>query len=176
MSEPSQLVVRVALSAERLAAFRAAAPAFSAQALAWEPWLGSQKYYGDPITLADVAGPMSKFRAATVGAFLDALVANDEMASSLYDEETQEWTLVVVEFSENYGEYIQALIVLAMLASFKDSPAPGYALIFGHLYEDSEITALMKIEAGSNELLSKPDSAALAFVEAAKDLVDDAIA
>jgi hypothetical protein len=137
--------------------------------LAWEDWLSHHRYYGPRITLQDVRDKC-RSAAASVDLFLSELVHQDDSrrARDKYDPRTNEWTYVIVDFSENFGDYIQTLNVLAHIAAFKDLPGPGHALIFHHLYGNEAVDALLCLDVGQARFVDPtlPESQAFA-VEAA---------
>jgi hypothetical protein len=134
VSEPRSLYARVTLGAAALAAWRAAPVGRATDWDDWMPWLAVQSYSGPRMTPADIAAiarrPDPRLR--TNGDWIDAVAGFGARAA--YDAATQRWALMVIEYSENYREYIEALAVLRGAARFKDRPGDDFVLIFPYMW------------------------------------------
>ena len=177
MSEPDQLLVRARLSPTAYKAFRSAKPPAASRTLGWEAWLSDKRYHGPPIGLAEIESKYCQYRETSIDGFLRAVVESDDSGFALdqYDLAREEWTYRVLDYSENYGDFIKMLNVLQSAAAFKDRPALDHALIFGHFYENSKLVALLRIGVGESTFVSELDDEALEFIERAKVAIDEVI-
>ena len=178
MSEPDQLLVQARLSPGAYKVFRSAKPPAASRTLDWEAWLSNKRYYGPPIVLADIESKYCRYREASIDGFLRAVVESDDSGFALdqYDVSGEEWTYRVLDYSENYGDFIKMLNVLQSMAAFKDRPPRDHALIFGHFYQQSKLVALLRIGVGESRLVSALDDEATEFIERAKVAIDEVIA
>ncbi|HTQ06136.1 MAG TPA: hypothetical protein VMI54_19880 [Polyangiaceae bacterium] len=176
MSEPAQLVVRVPVSESGYRAFRQAAPPEPSAELGWDAWLGSQRYYGPPITFERLRNELCRYEEPSIDACLRAWARADDSgrARDRYDATRGEWRYLLVDFSENYGDYARVLNVLQHLARFKDGSEPGYALVFNHVWEQGAISALVRIDAGRARFVEHDTDEARAFARDAADAVERA--
>jgi hypothetical protein len=175
MSEPSQLVVQARVSPPDYLAFRGEAPPPASTALAWEAWLEPKRYFGPRLTLEDVR-ESCRYREKTIDAYLRQLVADDDSERGLdrYDMSRGVWTFVALGYSENFGDFIRTLNVLARLAA-SPGGATGRALIFSHFYGDSAVDALLEIAPGGAFLVREPRAGDRDFIEEAKETIDRAV-
>jgi hypothetical protein len=180
MSEPSSLYVRVTLSEAAMSSFRQSPVSLPGEYQDWLPWLETQKFYGE-ITNADIEelGQNPGIRPkdiATAGEFLDFFAEDTAGTRIVHDTSTGLWTLRMLEFSENYYDYIETLAILRALAKFKDLPGEDFVLIFPYLWGD-EPTVYLSIRQGSGELIAPTPEKSIAEAKAAmKALVDEVTA
>jgi hypothetical protein len=84
------------------------------------------------------------------------------MPSSVnYEDKTQTWTVAVLDFSENYDDYIAAVAVFREIAKYKDLPGDDGLLIYGFLFEDEAVAVALRIEVGASNFLDESESEAL---------------
>lgn len=177
MSEPSSLYIRVTLSEAAMSSFRQSPLALPGEYHDWLAWLGTQSFYGE-ITDAGVKeldqNPCIRPKdMATAGEFLDFFAEDTAGTRITHDADTGLWTLRMLEFSENYYDFIETLAILRALAKFKDLPGEDFVLIFPYLWGD-EPTVYLSIRQGSSELVSEPPEESIAEGKVAmKALMDE---
>lgn len=177
MSEPSQLYARVRLSRPRLEEFLAGVfpdPSDDADVLAW---LSSALYYGDRYTPQLIRERLAS--QTTVGAWVDWLTEPASHGFAMpsrngYDDESQTWTLAVLDFSENYDDYLAAVAAFRTIAKYKDLAGDDGFLIFGYLFEESYIAAALRIGVNMSEFLD--DSSAQSLVSEASAAMESLVA
>jgi hypothetical protein len=173
MSEPNQLYGRIHISRERLDAFLASRFPDAAADAGLLEWLEGAEYYGERYTPAligervDVDG--------TVGEWVDDVTEPATHgivmpSSNVYDGTTQTWTLAVLDFSENYDDYIAAVAVFRAVAAYKDLPSDDAFLIYGYLFEGGAVAAALRIRAGEATFVPEDDAAA--FVAEADEAME----
>ncbi len=177
MSEPDQLLVQVRLSPGSYKAFRSAPPPAASRTLEWEAWLSDKRYHGPPIGLDEIENRYCRYRESSVDGFLRAVAESDDSGFALdqYDLTREEWTYRILDYSENYGDFIKMLNVLQSVAPLKDRPGRDHALIFGHFYQQSQVVALLRVDAGRGTLVGELDDEATEFIERAKASIDAVI-
>lgn len=150
MSEPSSMVARVRLSESALAAFKESVPALPSQFQDWQPWLANRTYYGN-ITDAEIQS-MTQDNIATVEKMLEVWLGAPQMNNGReqYDAATQTWTFGILQCSENYYDFIEALSWLREIARYKDLPGEDSILIFPYLWGGSPEAYLVITSGGSH--------------------------
>ena len=166
MSEPSSLYLRVTLTQENLEALMASRVARPTDYDDWLAWLATKKMYGS-ITADDIA-KFGTSNAQTFGAYINALT--QEMwagARAQYDAAAQRWTLGVLQLSENYREFIEALAILRAAARFKNLAGDDFILIYPYMWGDTP-NAYIELAQGTSRFISEiPETV---FAEAAQGL------
>jgi hypothetical protein len=164
MSEPSSLYLRVTLTQKNLDALMASRVALPKEYDDWLSWLTTKKIHG-----AITAGEIEQCNAAdtrTFGAYINAL--EREMwagARAQYDAATQRWTLGVLQLSENYFEYIEALAILRAVARYRDLPGDDFILIYPYLWGDPP-NAYVELAQGTSKFIAEIPAPALAEANA----------
>jgi hypothetical protein len=174
MSEPNQLYARVHLSRAKLDAFLASAfpdPSEDADVLAW---LSKAPYYGDRYTRESIRERISS--EATVGEWVERLLEPAPYgfvmpARSSYDEASQAWTLGVLDFSENYDDYLAAVAAFREVAKYKDVPGDDGMLIYACIFANDDVEVALRIKTGWSRFLSDDEAAIL--VEEANVTMDE---
>lgn len=135
MSEPSSLYMRVTLTQENLNALYASAAALPKHYDDWLAWLATKKFHG-AITTADIQ-TMDAAELNTFGAYIQTLErAAWAGARAHYDATTRRWTFGVLQLSENYRDFVQALAILRAAAHFKNLPGDDFILIYPYIWGD----------------------------------------
>jgi len=164
VSEPSQLYGRVRLSRAKFDELMASAfpdPSGDAGVLAW---LEKAQYYGERYTPELIRERISS--EPTVAEWAEQVAAPAPYgftmpARNSYNETEQSWTLAVLDFSENYDDYLAAVAVFREAARFKDLPGEDMMLIYGHLFEDDHPSVALRIEQGSSAFVDPDDAGPL---------------
>jgi hypothetical protein len=148
MSELSSLYARVRLSEAALRAFVESRPARTAAYGDWRGWLDRASFHGT-ISDAEITA-MPAGAEPSVRAVLDALCRPlDESSRERYDPVTQTWTLAVLQFSENYGDFIDTLTIIRAIAAYRDLPGDDAILIYPFLW-GGEPEAYLRIAEGTS--------------------------
>jgi hypothetical protein len=178
MSEPCQLFARVRLSRAQYDRFLKSEfpdPSNDAEVLGW---LSNASYYGERYTPDSIRERLRGL--STVGAWVDELVAPSPYglsvpAANLYDDATQTWTLAVLDFSENYDDFITAIAAFRAIAAFKDvsGDADGM-LIYGYVHEHGYVISALGIDCGTSRFLE--DGAPAALVNQADSAMESLMA
>ena len=121
-------------------------------------WLAKASYYGDPYTPESIRERVGGD--ATIGDWVHGLTTPAAfglvMPSSVgYDDKTQTWTAAVLDFSENYDDYIAAVAVFREIAKYKDLPGDDGLLIYGFLFENEAVAVALRIEMGASHFLAE---------------------
>lgn len=148
MSEPNQFFLQVQISRAQRDAFLQSVSAPASQFPDLLAWIAGESYYGEPLTpeALDLA-----CAGASPQQWLDGWTQPRQAASALntYDEASQTWTVALLEFDENYTQFVVALAIFSGLAAFKDIDSTDFLLIYGFLYDGGDVTAAMAITRGS---------------------------
>ncbi len=149
MSEPSSLYARVHLSAPALRAFMESPLARPTAYSDWRGWLDRASFHGT-IRDAEIAA-MPTGAEPSVRAALAALCRPlpYEPAQERYDPVTQTWTLAVLQFSENYYDFIDILTIIRAIAAYKDLPGEDVILIYPFLW-GGEPEVYLRVTAGAS--------------------------
>jgi hypothetical protein len=165
MSEPSQLYVRVHISREGLDAFLASPFPDPSADEALLAWLGTAEYYGERYTpelireRVDSDGTIAEWVEAVTEPATHGIVMPH---SNVYDGTTQMWTLAVLDFSENYDDYIAAVAAFRVAAKYKDLPGDDGFLIYGYLFEEGAVAAAVRIQGdGEVRFIDEGEAASL---------------
>lgn len=156
MSEPCQLFARVRLTrAELDRFFNSPFPDAAADAAILD-WLANASYYGERYTPDSIRERLRGL--STVGEWIEDLVEPAVgffmPCASGYDDATQTWTLAVLDFSENYDDFIAAIGAFRAIATFKDLPGDGDGmLIYGYMHEAGYVVTALGIECGVSRFL-----------------------
>lgn len=127
-------------------------------------WLASASYYGDPYTPDSIRERVGGD--ATIGSWIDGLTTPAAFGLVMpsrvsYDDAAQTWTVAVLDFSENYDDYIAAVAVFREIAKYKDLPGDDGLLIYGFLFENEAVAVALRIEMGASHFLDKSASETL---------------
>lgn len=165
MSEPSSLYARVRLSAPALRAFVESRPARPAAYGDWRGWLDRASFHGT-ISDADIAATEASAE-PSVRAYLDELCRPviNEPSRERYDPVTQTWTLAVLQYSENYGDYIDILTIIRAIAAHKDLPGEDVILIHPFLW-GGEPEAYLRIVEGASHFAQQVPGEVIAEADA----------
>jgi hypothetical protein len=153
MSEPSSLYLRVTLTQEKRDALMASRIALPKDYDDWMPWLATKKMYGS-VTANDIK-KLGASDTETFGAYINALTR--EMwtgARAQYDAATQRWTLVVLQLSENYLDFIDALAILRAVARYKDLAGDDFILVYPYIWGNAP-DAYVELAQGASKFIAE---------------------
>jgi hypothetical protein len=164
MSEPYQLYARIRLSRSRFEEFLAAPfpdPSGDPEVLAW---LSEAEYYGPRYTPETIRAQVVAGN-TTVDAYVESLAAPGAWGISApfrneYDDKTQTWTLAILDFSENYDDYLAAVAVFRECAKYKDLPSDDGLLVYGYLFGNGMPLAL-RIRMGTSAFIVEDEATPL---------------
>lgn len=161
MSEPDSLYLRVRLSKTAYEQYLAS-PAANAGAFSdWMEWLSRAEMYGPPFTPEKIDQIGRRAGTRSVAQEIDAWTANTwAMAKSIYDEATETWRFGVLQFSENYQEYIALLPPFRAVCRFKDRPGADFMLLYSHFWDPGCYTALFEFSEGASVIAGSPGTGA----------------
>lgn len=165
MSEPSSVYARVHLSAPALGAFMESLLARPATYADWRGWLDRASFHG---TISDVEiAAMPAGAEPSVRAVIDALCrpVAYEPAREHYDPVTQTWTLAVLQFSENYYDFIDILTIIRAIAAYKDLPGEDVLLIYLYLW-GGDPEAYLRIAEGASHFAPQTPGEVIAEADA----------
>lgn len=168
MSEPSQLYARLRISRPRFEEFLASAfpdPSGDAGVLAW---LAEAQYYGPRYTPEKIRANVVNGN-TTIGAYVRALAEPGPWGFPMphrnaYDDATQTWTLCILDFAENYDDFIAAVAIFRAAATFKDVAGDDAMAIYGYIFE-SGLTVALRVCMGESRFV--PESEAAELIEEA---------
>jgi hypothetical protein len=177
VSEPNQLYARVRLSRQRLDDLLGSAfpdPSEDEDVLGW---LSTASYYGERYTPKLIRERISS--EPTVREWVDRLLEPASYGFAMparngYDDGSQTWTLAVLDFSENYDDYIAAVAVFREIAKYKDLLSDDGMLIYGHLFESDGVQLALRITIGSAKFMGEDEAGEL--VSEANTVMDELIA
>lgn len=149
MSERHSLYARVHLSKRAYQHYMDSPCAHAGDFGDWMEWMGGIALSGGPMTAARVAeyarrgGPD-----VSVGTFVAQWCAEPEnAAASHYDEATETWQFCVLQFSENYGEFLEFLPAIRAACAFKDRPGDDFLVVYPFIW-DTGHTVCFRIDSG----------------------------
>jgi hypothetical protein len=174
MSEPNQLYARVHLSRGKFDEFLAARfpdPSEDSEVLAW---LSGASYYGDRYTPQSIRERISA--EATIGEWVERLLEPAPYgfvmpARSSYDEASQAWTLAVLDFSENYDDYLAAVAVFREAAKYKDLDGDDGMLIYACIFASDDVEVALRIKTGWSRFIIEDEAGVL--IEEANVVMDE---
>jgi hypothetical protein len=171
MSEPNQLYMKVKIGRPQLEKFFEAKGVPVSTFPDTAEWISTKQYYGEPLTFERIEqySPVSYSAGDAVSVWTSK--RDYPLSTNTYDEETQTWTLAILEFSENYGDFIRMMTCLRRIADFKDIDTVDHLLIYGYIYEDCEVAAAIEITLGASRILTGAPSASL--ISEANAVMDD---
>jgi hypothetical protein len=156
MSERHSLYVRVHLSKRAYQQYMDRPCAHAGDFADWMVWLGGVALSGGPMTAAKVAeyarrgGPDG-----SVGNFIAQWCAEPEnAAASHYDAASETWQFCVLQFSENYGEFLEFLPSMRAACFFKDRPGDDFLVVYPFIWDTGHI-ACFSIDPGHSRF--RPD-------------------
>lgn len=158
MSEPDQLYACVHISRPKLDTFLASVFPDPSSDPAVLDWLAKAQYYGPALTPEKIRENVVA-GSTTVAAWVDDVTGPGAWGFTMpvtneYDDASQMWTLRVLDFSENYDDFIAAVAVFRALAKVKDLPGRDGMLIWGHLFGNG-VHAALQIDSGSSRFLDE---------------------
>lgn len=173
MSEPSSLYLRVTLTQENLDALMASRVALPKEYDDWMPWLAKKEFHGS-ITV-DKIETFNASSTQTFGAYINALTQDMWAgARAQYDAAIQRWTLGVLQLSENYLKYIEALAILRAVARYKNVPGDDFILIYPYLWCDP-LNAYVELAQDASKIVGEIPADALAEASAGLKVVYEQI-
>ena len=153
MSEPSSLYVRLPLDASAREAYRASTPLAPRDYPDWQPWVDSRPMHGGAFEVGELrAGSRT-----TCGEILDGWLGDGRFAGNSQERvDASGWTISMLEFSENYGDYVELLTVLRAASGFIPEGGRGVAVIHDFLWGDTETDVAVEMTAGTSRILDPP--------------------
>nr|WP_315245226.1 hypothetical protein [uncultured Albidiferax sp.] len=155
MSERHSLYVRVHLSKRAYQKYMDSPCANAGDFGDWMACFAGVALSGGPLTAARVAeyarrgGPE-----VSVGTFVAQWCAEPEnAATSRYDEATETWQFCVLQFSENYGEFLEFLPSMRAACFFKDRPGDDFLVVYPFIW-DTGHTVCFHIDLGHSRFQS----------------------
>jgi hypothetical protein len=110
MSEPDSLYLRVRLSREAYQRYLESVCADARDFSDWMDWVGKAKMYGDGITENDIREIGERSSKRKTGEEINAWAMDAwNMGKSDYDEATETWRFGMLQFSENYYDFLEHL-------------------------------------------------------------------
>lgn len=161
MSEPSSLYLQIPIKAAQRQAFLEHPIVPAGQYTDWLSWLDRKKFHGS-ITQADIEA--WKYPEQNTGDYLTPFLTGpfDGNSQASYDAEKELWTISVLEFSENYFDFIRFLGTFRVISQYMKTNLKageeGFVLIQDFLWDasaESDVCLQLTTE-GSNILESTP--------------------
>jgi hypothetical protein len=157
MSEPDSLYLRVHLSKPAYERYLANEGFDARDFPDWMSWLTRAKMYGPPFTPERVAEIGQSVRRRSPAEELKAWTTNAwAIAKSDYDEQTETWRFGILQFSENYSEYLEMLPPLRAVDRFKDRPGVDFMLVYNYLWSPGHYTVLFELNDGRSTIVGSP--------------------
>lgn len=154
MSEPCQLYLRVSISRPRMEAFLRSEAGSAAAFDDLQDWLDGSRSWRSALTWPELC---ELGEGTTAEAWITGWRDHRRSpALNEYNEQSQTWTLAVLEFAQSSDWVIGAVNVLRRIADFKDLPGVGYLLIYEYLFEQGEVLATVELESGHSRILQEP--------------------
>jgi hypothetical protein len=151
MSEPCSLYLKVRLSKAAYESYLAS-PCVDARDFGdWMDWLAKAEMAGGPMTPDDVREIGQTSQPVPVTEVIHAWTSNEwAMGKSIYDESAEVWQFGILQFSENYHEYLVNLPFLRGVDRFKDKPGKDFLLVYPYIWDPHEFELLIAIDEGSS--------------------------
>lgn len=154
MAEPCQLYLRVSISRARMDAFLRSEAGSAAAFDDLQAWLDGHRRWRSALIWSELC---DLGQGTTAEAWITGWRDHRRSpALNEYNDETQTWTLAVLEFAESSDWVIGAVNVLRRVAEFKDLPGTDYLLIYEYLFEQGEVVAAVELNAGHSHILPGP--------------------
>jgi hypothetical protein len=123
----------------------------------WMDWIGRAKMHGPPMTAQDVAEIGETTGKAPVAETINSWTEDDfAIGRSVYDEATETWRFGVLQFGENYRDFLEWLPTLRGIDRFKDRPGTDILLVHDFLIRSSEYIVLLEIGEGTSRIAGSP--------------------
>jgi hypothetical protein len=123
----------------------------------WMDWIGAAKMHGPglaPDAIAEI-GKRTRKRPA-VEAIRSWTEDTWSIGRSVYDDVIETWRFGVLQFSQNYGEFLEFLPPLRAIDRFKDRPGADILLVYNFIWRPQTYTVLFEIREGSSVIVGSP--------------------
>jgi len=172
MSEPNSLYARIQISKKAKNDYLESKIASPEKYTDWSKWLENNEYNGS-ITQDEINN--MKFPGSTDNReFIYGWIESEFTEGfSEYIEHEKTWVLSMIEFSENYFDYVKCLHSLRSVDNFTDNESGGFILIHSYLWGDTDSDVAIKIGKGESVIL---DSVPQDYVAEARKHLDQRMA
>ena len=157
MSEPNSLYLRVRLSREAYQRYLESPSADARDFSDWMDWLGKVKMSGGPMTPEKIeaigASSSKRMTAKDIQAWT---TDNWAIAKSEYDDATETWRFGILQFSENYYEFLEYLPVLRAVDRFKDRAGVDFLLVHNFLWFPDYYIVCFEFAEGKSVIAGSP--------------------
>jgi hypothetical protein len=160
MAELDSLYLRVRLSKQAYQRYLDSVSLDARYFPDWMDWIGHARMHGPPMTPPDIAGIGEASLKEPVAEKIKSLLeADDELSigRSTYDEATETWRLGLLQFAQNYRDFLEWLPLLRAIDRFKDRPGTDILLVYDFLWSVEAYTVLFEIDEGTSRIAGSPD-------------------
>jgi hypothetical protein len=157
MSEPDSLYLRVRLSRQAYQRYLESVCADARDFSDWMDWVGKAKMYGDGITENDIREIGERSSKRKTGEEINAWATDAwNIGKSDYDEATETWRFGMLQFSENYYDFLEHLPVFRAIDRFKDRPGVDFLLVYNFLISPDDYVVFFELTEGKSVIAGSP--------------------
>ncbi|MCW9705238.1 hypothetical protein [Fodinibius salsisoli] len=153
MAELTSLYTRISIDQNSLKYFLAGSIPPVSHYDDWIPWLEGQHYYGN-LSAEEVLD--IDYPDLTVGQYLERWLEDSSFPGNGrigYNKEGSEWELSLLQFSENYSDYVAMLNVLRSIDRYLGSEDEGFIMIYDFFFGDKESNTVIEIKNSESIIL-----------------------
>jgi hypothetical protein len=157
MSEPDSLYLRVRLSKQAYQRYLDSVCADARDFSDWMDWIGKAQMYGKGITESDIREIAERSSKRKTSEEIDAWASDAwNIGKSEYDDATETWRFGMLQFSENYYDFLEHLPVFRAVDRFKDRGGVDFMLVHNFLFSPQEYVVLFELSEGRSTIAGSP--------------------
>lgn len=157
MSEPESLYLRVRLSRQAYERYLESIGCDARDFSDWMEWISRAKMYGPRLTMEEVAEIGERADREPVANIIRSWTEDNwAIGRSVYDEATETWRFGVLQFAQNYRDFLDMLPPLRGIDRFKDRPGTDVLLVHDFLFNPGYYTVLFEIGEGASRIAGSP--------------------
>jgi hypothetical protein len=157
VSEPDSLYLRVRLSKQAYQRYLASPCADVRDFSDWMDWVGNAQMYGSGITPNDIRAIGERSSKRKTSEEVAAWAADAwNIGKSDYDEATETWRFGMLQFSENYYDFLEHLPLFRAVDRFKDRPGVDFLLVYNFLISPDDYVVFFEMTEGRSVIAGSP--------------------
>jgi hypothetical protein len=157
MSEPDSLYLRVRLSKEAYQRYLESVCADARDFSDWMDWVGNAQMYGNGISESDIREIGERTSKRKTGEEINAWATDAwNMGKSDYDEATETWRFGMLQFSENYYDFLEHLPLFRAVDRFKDRPGVDFLLVYNFLISPDDYVVFFELTESKSVIAGSP--------------------
>jgi hypothetical protein len=121
-------------------------------------WVGNAQMYGSGIMPNDVREIGERSSKRKTSEEVDAWATDAwNIGKSDYNEGTETWRFGMLQFSENYYDFLEHLPVFRAVDRFKDRPGVDFLLVYNFLISPDDYVVFFELTQGRSVIAGSPD-------------------